>query len=77
MATKTITRKVTYLGTPAIVTEIRQAGANGEREIRIEWLGNAVGQPIEWAAGTVTSRTITGNALKGTLKVLVSEHVVS
>jgi len=77
MAAKTTTRKVTYLGVPAKVTEIRKAGANGEREIRIEWLAKAVGQPIEWAAGTVTSRVITGNALRGTLQVLVAEHVVS
>jgi hypothetical protein len=77
MAVKTITRKVTYLGVPAKVTEIRQAGANGEREIRIEWLGDAIGQPIEHPAGTVTSKTVTGNALKDTFKILVPEHVVS
>lgn len=76
MAIKTITRKTTYLGVPAEVKEIRQAGPTGEREVRVKWLATATGQAIEYPAGTITSRTITGTERKGTFRTLVAEHIV-
>lgn len=74
MAKTTTTRQVTYLGQRAEVKEIPLGG--GVREVRIHWIDAAIGQPIEYPAGTVTSRTIKGNALKGTLVVLNETHVV-
>lgn len=73
MATTKI-RKSTYLGQRAEVKEIPLGG--GVREIRIRWIDAAVGQPIEYPAGTVTSRTIKGNFLKGTGVVLNETHIV-
>lgn len=74
--TKTIARKATYLGRRCEVKEIRQAGMYGEREIRIRWIDDADPKNGGWAAGTIVSKTITGNILKGTLRVLVKDHAV-
>ncbi len=74
MAKVTI-RKVTYLGQRAELKEIPLGG--GVKEVRMHWIDAAIGQPIEWPAGTVTSRTIKGNFLKGTGVVLNETHVVS
>jgi hypothetical protein len=74
MAKTTKIHKVTYLNARAEVKEIPLGG--GVRETRIRWIDAAIGQPVEWPAGTVTSRTTKGNALKGTLVVLNPTHVV-
>lgn len=73
---KTITRKTIYLGARAEVKEIRQGGPTGEREIRIRWIDPAVGQVIEWPAGTVTSRTVKGDGRKNSFVVIVPEHAI-
>lgn len=73
MATTKI-RKVTYLGQRAEVKEIPLGG--GVREVRVHWIDGAKGQPIEYSAGTITSQTVKGNALKGTLVVLNPTHTV-
>lgn len=71
MAKTLPTRKVSYLGVPALVKEIRQAGPSGEREVRTQWLADG-----QWPAGTVTSRIITGNFTRNTGQVLVDTHIV-
>lgn len=76
MATKTKAFQTKYLGARAETKIIMEAGDYGVREIRIRWIDKAVGQPIEWEAGTITSRTVKGNGMRGTLKVLVETHVV-
>lgn len=72
-----IKRKMKYLGVQVEYKEIRTGGPTSEREIRIKWLEDAVGQTPVWPAGTVTSRTIKGNFAKGTLVVLVETHEVN
>jgi len=70
------TRRVTYLGSRCDVKEIRQAGANGEREFRMRWVDAADPRNGGYPAGTITSKTVTGNALKGTLATLIDTHIV-
>jgi len=74
---KVIVRKVTYLGQRAEVKEIREAGADGEREYRTRWIDPAIGQPVEYPAGTITSHTVTGNMRRGTFRTLIPQHVVT
>ena len=69
-------RETTYLGVPAVTQELRAAGAEGPRVLIITWIDKAVGQPIEWEAGTVTMRAIKGNYRKGTLVVLRERFAV-
>lgn len=76
MAKATTTRQVTYLGRRAMVKTIYKAGEHGEREFRILHVDEADPQNGGWPAGTVTSRTVIGNALKGTFKTLIAEHAV-
>lgn len=76
MASKTTTRKVTYLGRRAEVTEIRTGGPTSEREVQTRWIDDAHERNGGYPAGTVTSRTITGNFTKGTGVVLVETHVI-
>lgn len=77
MPKREIVRQTTFLGARAEYKEIREAGASGRREIRIRWIDKAVGQPVEWEPGTITSRTITGNFQRGTGQILVPEHIVT
>jgi hypothetical protein len=75
--TKTMpTRQATYLGRRCEVKEIRQAGMYGEREIRIHWIDAADPKNGGWPAGSIVSKTITGNILKGTDRELVAPHLV-
>lgn len=76
MASKDRVQKVTYFGRRAEVKTILVAGAHGEREIRIRWIDAADERNGGHPAGTVTSRTVTGNMLKGTFKTLVEAHTV-
>lgn len=47
-------QRVTYLGIPAEVEIIR----DGDLEtVNITWLAKAVGQPVEYSAGTTTTST--------------------
>lgn len=71
-------KAMTLLGQRVLRREIRAAGAgaSGVREILLHWQDAAIGQPTEWPAGTTTSRIITGNERRGTLQILVAEHVV-
>ncbi len=73
----TRTRNVSYLGRRAQITEIRKAGATGEREIRTLWIDDASEENGGYKAGTVTSRTITGNFARNTGRVLVEDHIIS
>lgn len=68
--------QVTYQGARAEVKEIREAGAHGEREVRIRWIDQATPANGSYPAGTVTSHTVTGNPLKGTFQTLIAKHVV-
>jgi hypothetical protein len=74
MAKTTSTRQVTYKGQRAEVKTIPLGG--GVQEVRVHWIDAAIGQPIEYPAGTVTSRTVKGNFLKGNLIVLHDTHIV-
>lgn len=67
-------RVVTYLGRRARVTETRHGSSPfGLRTIRTEWLDDQVdGHP----AGTITERTIRGDARRGTLEVVSEEQVI-
>lgn len=71
---KVIVRDTQYLGRRARCKEIRQAGPSGEREIRILWIDAS--EDGQWPAGTVISRTITGNFARNTGRILVPTHVV-
>ncbi len=77
MADRVKYRSTTYLGQRCLVREIREAGTDGVREILHHWLDAAKGQPVEYPAGTTTSRTITGNQRRGTYRELTAEHVVN
>lgn len=77
MASSPKTRKVTYFGRRAEVTEIREAGPTGVREIRVRWIDDADERNGGHPAGTVTSRTIKGDFNKGTGVVLIDTHVIS
>lgn len=70
-------RKSTYMGRRAEVTEIREAGPHGVREIRVRWIDDAHEKNGGHKAGTVVSRTVTGNFMRGTGVVLVEDHIVS
>lgn len=70
-------RNATYFGRRAQVKEIRQAGAHGVREIRMHWIDDADPKNGGYPAGTITSKTIKGNALTGTLVTLVPVHVIT
>lgn len=74
MAKTTEIRQLTYLGQRVELKEIPLGG--GVREIRVRWIDAAIGQPVEYPAGTITSRIIKGNALKGTLVVLKETTIV-
>ena len=70
-----VTRNGVYFGAKAKTKEIREAGPDSQREIRRFWVDKAVGQAIEYPAGTITSRTVVGNERRGTFRVLIAEHV--
>jgi len=76
MANKTKTQKVTYFGRRCEVKTIFAAGTHGEREIRNRWIDSADERNGGFAAGTLTSTTVTGNPLKGTFRILVERHVI-
>lgn len=70
------TQTVTYFGRRCEVTTILLAGKHGERVIRHRWIDQADERNGSYPAGTVTSRTVTGNPLKGTFRTLVECHIV-
>lgn len=74
MAAKVTIRQTTYLGQRAEVKEIPLGG--DVREVRVRWIDDGPRHPINCPAGTVTSRILKGNFLKGTLEVLRELHVV-
>lgn len=76
MAKETRPRQLTFMGQRAEYKEIREAGPDGVREIRIRWIDSAKYQPIEWPAGTIVSKTVKGNLRRGTFEVLIEEHQV-
>lgn len=67
-------RKVTYLGQRAEVKVINLGG--GVKEVRTRWIDPAIGQRVEWPAGSVVSKSVRGDFTKGTGVVLVNEHLV-
>lgn len=71
------TRQATYFGRRAEVKEIRHAGAHGQREVRMRWIDDADPKNGGYKAGTITSKTVTGNMLKGTFATLVPIHVIT
>ena len=74
---KVIKRTATYFGVPVEITEKRQGGPNGVREIVTHWLGDADPRNGSWRKGDEVSKTVKGNFLAGTLKVLTPEHLIN
>lgn len=77
MATMIPVKSITYLGVPAQCWEVREGDHASTRTVYVRWLAKAVGQPIEYEAGTVTARTMTGNPRRhNSFRELVPMHVV-
>lgn len=74
MTAKITIRKGTHLGRRTETKTIALPG--GAREVRTRWIDSAIGQEIEWPAGSIVSTTLKGDARKGTLVVLVESHLV-
>jgi hypothetical protein len=67
----------TWLGAPGYTWEVWERGASGRRTRYTWWLAKAVGQDTEWEAGTLTARTVTGNANRGTYEVIMGTQEVT
>lgn len=69
-----VTRKLTYLGCRVVQTEVKLPG--GARQLLTYHVDQADPKNGGYPAGTTTYTVLKGNALRGTLQVIIPKRII-